>query len=305
MKNEIVKCLYQSIGLLDRVKIIDGCKYIISKPEMKREFVSLKDAVCYAIRKFYNSKKTKYIVISIINEKISNKMGDGNRIEDGNILDVINETTKFAYERFIWIPTTFEEIYFEYYSYAGGRDVCFDYGLLYKVHPLLESGMCYISEFVDKYFERSQTLKYEDIETGVFTPIAIRRINNEQINRSSGAGDYYYGYSFFPQSNYKSGLVMDWADTLPLIIPVASMRKYNAKRPKYEDFKRYKVTLRVRSDTDKGQLETVYIDHRKSDPNRMMNIAKLSLSKQCNWWVDIVPVRIEEIPDGEWIWEEG
>lgn len=303
-KNQI-ETVYNSIRFIDKINIVDGCIYRISDPFVKKDFHSLKDAFSYAIKKYYRSEKWRYITISIINQNISNSLGDGDIICGKPILETIKLSSALAYEREILIPSSFEEIYSESYDYADGTEVSIDYRIVFSDQPLLQSGMTYVSDYVNHSLG-IRTLNYGKKDTLVQNPIVIRKSDNEKIVRQV-AGSLLVGYIFFPQINYENGIVEDWDDSIPKIIPIASIRKYIAKRPLFEDFKRYKVRLKAINpiyERSKNFDWIVYIDHRKSDPDRLKNIAKLSIDALCNWGENLVPARIEEIPDGEWVWEE-
>lgn len=306
---KMAESIFSSIAYIDKIKLPnENCIFTISRPYLKnKQFKTFKEATYYAIRKFYKSQKHRYIKITIVNTLIDELYDDGtNAIESEGfeVKEFMDITIPHARERDILFSSDFEEVYSESYSYRS-CEVSVDYRLLYEPDSIPKPGI-YMTDF-GYYGPKLATLHYGKTDMYITNPVHITKSMIDNIHHTY-AGCLMYGLYFLPQINYENGIVEDWADSIPEIIPIASMRKYLAKRPTFEDFKRYKVTLKPINpiyESSKNFDWVVYIDHRKSDPDRLKNIAKLSIDNICNWNEKLVPVRIEEIPDGEWVWEEG
>lgn len=307
INTKMAESIFSSIAYIDKIRHLnENCVFSITKPYLKnKQFKTLKEATCYAIRKFYGSQKQRYIKITIINTLIDDICGDGEEVDNEKfeIKEFMNITIPHARERVILFSSDFDEVCSETYTYAS-REVSVDYRLTYEPDSIPKPGL-YTTNY-NYYGSEISTLHYGKKNMYVTNPVHITKQMIDNI-RLAYSGCLIYGFYFLPQINYENGIIEDWADSIPEIIPIASIRKCLAKRPVFEDFKRYKVTLKPvdpESENSRNINWVVYIDHRKSDPDRLKNIAKLSIDNICNWSEKLVPVRIEEIPDGEWVWEE-
>lgn len=298
--------IFENIAFRDKIITIPSWRFKIRISKRKEKFFdNIDDAIKFAIDVFYNSKKCKYIQI-FVSSNIDMEMthDEYKSLEGLDYSKYRSKIIKYVNDGFYCFPNNFSEVYFEYFNFNDGSEFALDYRLAFSNNKIiLDENKVYISDFTKNFLSYSNTLHYGRKNMKVENPIKINHYNLENIkNDGKFAHSMIYGYGFGNVSNHKSGIMSDWNDTYPFIIPVTTIKEYGEKRPIYKDYKRYKIYLKVISNCEyKDHIWSLYIDIRKSEKDLIKKLVKLSISDETHWSCRVKPIRIEQIPDGEWI----